>query len=52
VGWSGLKVTLEGIRLSKEDLEATIRETLKRSNLFGQGPGPGMVLECRGAGDL
>ncbi len=46
VGWSGLKVTLEGIRLSKEDLEAVIRETLKRSNLFGQGPGTGMVLNA------
>ncbi len=46
VGWSGLKVTLPGIRLSKEDLEAAIRETLKRSNLFGQGPGPGMVLNA------
>ena len=46
VGWSGLKVTLEGIRLSKEDLESAIRETLKRSNLFGQGSGPGMVLNA------
>ena len=46
VGWSGLKVTLEEIRLSKEDLEAVIRETLKRANLFGPGSGPGMVLNA------
>src|SRR5512137_186880 len=45
VGWIGLKLTLDLINLSKEDLQSAIQETLRRANLFGKGPGPGMALD-------